>query len=115
MTVQEFREKYPKFDCVSDPFIELSIANAEEMLGSCAYSTAQRELALCFLVAHECALEMNDSFNSPMVSSEKVGDIQRNYAVGNADDVDSYYTLTLYGQRYLQLKSTIVTSPFVID
>lgn len=115
MTVQEFREKYPKFDCVADSFIELAIASADDSLGTCAYSTAQRELALCFLVAHECALELNDSFNSPIVASEKVGDIQRNYSVGNADDADAYYRLTLYGQRYLQLKSTIVASPFVID
>ncbi len=115
MTVEEFREKFPKFDCVADSFIELAISTADETISKCAYSSSKRELAICYVVAHECSLEMNGSMTSAMVASEKVGDIQKSYSVGNPDDVDAYYRLTLYGQKYLQLKSTVVTSPFVID
>jgi len=115
MTVQEFREKFPKFDCVADSFIELAILNADTMLSNCAYSEEQRLLAMCYMVAHESALEMSGAFNSAIVASEKVGDVQKSYSVGNADDPDAYYRQTLYGQKFLQLRATIVTSPFVID
>lgn len=115
METNEFLAIYPRFNCLGTAFIEAALQEAECTVGKCAYTDEQRKLAIQYLTAHNSSLELTGGMDAGVVSSEKVGDLATAYSVGDSNHPDAYYQTTMYGKKFLQLRATIVVSPFVID
>jgi len=111
ITKQDIRDQFPEFDCVSNGVVDLAIEEAECAISDCFGET--RDLAMKYIVAHELTLRMNNS-SGGIVTSEKIGDLSRSYSVDTSDS-DAYYRQTQFGLKFLNMRDSIVTTPFLID
>lgn len=113
MTPAIFKEMFPQFVGKSDQYVQLYIdqavlsVNAKVWLG-------KTELGIAYLTAHLLAMiDQAASGVAGSVTSEKVGDLSRNYsglALQNANE----YSLTNYGLEFLRLRKSIPISPMVL-
>lgn len=109
--VQDIRDLHPEFGCFSDKVIQ-SIIDETECIVSCNFGE-QRKAAIKCLVAHELQLKTYNT-SGGLVTSQKVGDLSTSYFVDDSDG-DGYYRQTQHGLKYLNLRGSIVTTPYLID
>ena len=116
----KFRALFPEFDFLSDAVVLIYLESAGEIFGAC--STAQ-----LWLAAHLIALDqanqvgqVGDGSGASIdggngeINMEKVGELQVSLKTMADRGLDTYYTTTPYGRRYLAYRAvcpTYVYSP----
>lgn len=111
ITATEFKAKFAEFTSVDDTLIDLYISEAALMFGPCWGVKAP--IGLGYLVAHTLALDLKTSQGSGgMVTSEKVGDLQRNY--GQFSLTLGEWAATPYGLSYQRMLKSLKCSPRVL-
>ncbi|QQP86939.1 DUF4054 domain-containing protein [Entomomonas asaccharolytica] len=121
MLLDDFRARYPEFDSISDGRINVFIEDAQLQVSAKIWGKLYQQGVLA-LAAH--LLKSNPNANgsgsggngSPFpVSNKSAGSLSIGYAVPTvSDNDDSSYMLTIYGQRYLQLRKLVAVHIKVI-
>lgn len=113
----QFLEAYPEFNCFDEPVIENELEFAGCNLNQCVFTGKKYDIAVKLLAAHSLFLRMdgNSLGQGGIVTSDKVGDLQQNYATLTPKDGDAYWSQSQYGLKYLQLRGTISTAARVLD
>lgn len=120
-TPENIKSIFPEFAAVSDSrienFIEIASLSLSEKIWGSSYGTG-----LSYLTAHLIKRAgvgggvQGGSSNPGVVSSEKVGELQRSYALPNfqgSSAEDSLLGTTSYGIEYLRLRRQILVTPMV--
>lgn len=120
-TAENIKVLFPEFSSVSDQrienFIEIAKLSVNEAVWKSSYGTG-----LSYLTAHLLKRAgagggvQGGSSNAGMVTSEKVGELQRSYALPNfsgGSAEDSLLATTSYGIEYLRLRRQILVTPMV--
>ena len=120
-TAENIKDLFPEFSAVSDTrienFIEIASLSLSEKVWGSSYGTG-----LSYLTAHLLKRAgagggvQGGSSNPGVVTSEKVGELQRSYALPNfsgGSAEDSLLATTSYGAEYLRLRRQILVTPMV--
>lgn len=121
MLLNAFRARYPEFDTVPDERISVRIEDAQAQVSAKIWGKLYQQGVLA-LAAHLLKRTPNANGNSSggngepfAVSNKSAGSLSIGYAVPTvSDDDDSTYTLTIYGQRYLELRKLVAVHVKVI-
>lgn len=113
MDVTEFKTRFTVFNDVADEIVESELLLNESLLNPRLWiNEIQRTTAQGLLTAHFLELERMENLT--------LGGALRAIEEGNSIDLKlldrsvDYYRMTIYGQRYLQLRNTVMgTSIFV--
>ena len=100
---------------VSDGYLQCVLDNEAACLIGDMWGDL-RKVGEALVAAHIAAKELQGS-NGPAgpVVSESAGGLSRSYASpGGQSRSDSYWATTSFGQRYLNLRATLPTSPIVL-
>ena len=102
----QFRTLFPEFDSVPDATVEIYYNQALTIWGVCGN-------ALLYLVAHLIALDQSNGIGTTGATvdggngehtSEKIGDIEVALKTMADSGLETYYTSTPYGRRFLAFK-----------
>jgi hypothetical protein len=110
VTRDDITKRFPEFSGFSNERLDLAIADATAQVNAGIFGT-KANLAVIYLSAHLLAIGKNGS--SGVVQSEKVGDIQRTYAVNAPTDASGGLGSTGYGAAFLNLRRQVV-GPMVL-
>lgn len=119
ITAQDVTNVAPEFTCVPNSEIDTYIDLAGQII--CAEKFGDKGKSALALVAAHLMKEIGigsdpSSSNSGLVTSEKVGDLQRSYgqvAFTSASAQDQLFLTTKYGRLFLIIKKSIFFSPLV--
>jgi hypothetical protein len=113
MNVTEFKTRYITFNDIEDEIVESELLLNESLLNPRLWiNEIQRNTAQGLLTAHFLELER--------MSNLTLGGALRAIEEGSSIDLKlldrttDYYRMTVYGQRYLQLKNTITGSSIFV-
>jgi len=113
MTPTLIKEMFPEFVSKSDAFIQLYIDQAILSVNTRIW-LGKSELGVAYLTGHLLAMVIQSTSGvSGNVTSEKVGDLSRNYASVSLPNMNEY-SLTNYGLEYLRLRKSLQISPMVL-
>lgn len=109
-TASEVKARFEEFEDVSDPKIDLLIAEAQRVVDT-TWLEADYTVAIKYWVAHTLALEKSsmsvngEGFVTGLIKSESLGDASISYDTGGAGTKGgaSDYMATSYGRRFLTL------------
>lgn len=120
-TAENIKALFPEFSSVSDQrienFIEIAKLSVAEKVWGSSFGTG-----VSYLTAHLLKRAgvgggvQGGSSNPGVVSSEKVGELQRSYALPNfsgGSAEDALLATTSYGMEYLRLRRQILVTPMV--
>ena len=102
--------RLPEFADIEDgPYFDAVIASASRQVGPKKWMHHQND-GVILLTGHLLELGRRNG-RSGDIKSEKVGDLQREYSVGNA--TTNSLASTSHGSEYLRLLKTLPTRPLV--
>lgn len=120
-TAENIKAIFPEFNAVANPriesFIEIAKLSVAEKVWGNSYG-----VGVSYLVAHllkragASSGVIGGSSNAGAVTSEKVGELQRSYALPNfsgGSAEDSLLATTSYGMEFLRLRRQILVTPMV--
>lgn len=110
VTVQNVTDVAPELSTQSPERIELFIEYARLFLCEDKFGE-KAKFAVILLTAHLLTLA-NRGGQGGAVSSESVGDLSRSFATGDMSDGE--YGQTSYGQMFLRLRKSLVTTPIIV-
>ncbi len=113
MTPALIKSYFPEFATLADDFIQLYIDQASLSVNASVW-LAKSEIGIAYLTGH--LLTMVTKFVggvSGPVSSEKVGDLSRNYAQLALPSANEY-SMTSYGIEFYRLRKSLPISPMVL-
>ena len=108
--LSEFKKMFPEFAGESNPrlqlFVDFAILNVNRTVWA-----EKADRAESLLTAHFLTLANRDGVGGP-VTSERVGDLSRNYGTIKSDNED--LAQTAYGQMFLTMMKTLPITPRVV-
>lgn len=107
----------PEFAAKADADLDVFAEEAELEISEKAFKKLYPR-AVALITAH--LIKMSELSNSPNGSTGelkkvKVGDISREYAVGESQADGDTYALTVYGKEYLRLRSKLLKTPMFVS
>jgi hypothetical protein len=113
MTPALIKEMFTEFAGKSDAYIQIYIDQAVLSVNAAIW-TGKTEVGIAYLTGHLMALMIPGSTGpSGPVTSEKVGDLSRNYASVTIANSNEYHQ-TIYGTEFLRLRRSLPISPMVL-
>lgn len=113
MTPAEFTTRFPEFVAVDPARIQTYLDDAALSVNASLWGN-KADLGIAYLAAHLLTLDNRGGNGaSGPVTSEKVGDLQRNYAAPQGS-LDPVYSTTNYGIQFIRLRRSILISPLVL-
>lgn len=119
-TAENIKSIFPEFSGVSDTrienFIEIAKLSLNEKVWGSSYGAGLSYLTAHLLKRSGPGGGVHGGTSSAFVASERVGELQRSYALPNfqgASAEDVLLASTSYGIEYLRLRRQIVTTPMV--
>jgi hypothetical protein len=114
MTPAQFKDRFAEFATVSDSRIQLFLDEAALSVNVSLWGI-KADLGQAYLAAHLLTIDKRGGSGAAgMVTSEKVGDLSRNYAAPNTGALDPTLSATSYGIEFLRLRRSILISPMVL-
>lgn len=116
ITPSELKKFAPEFEDQPNSRLNIFIGMADRMVNESCWGDKADDARL-LLSAHFTTLgDRGAGGTAGAVTSEKVGDLQTNYAnPSSSSGKGSEFMSTSYGQIYLQLRKTLVVTPMVVD
>ena len=113
--------RFPNFVDENPVRIQLFITDAEQSVNRTVWGK-KADLGIIYLTAHLLAISPSPDISGGsgsvggVVTSEKVGDLSRNYSTTTAPSSASNAALssTRYGLEFIRLRREVLTSPAVI-
>lgn len=106
------------FEAIAPEFAGLANTNQRDLLATYAEVQVSESIwgsryayAVALLTAHMMSLYQSGAI-AGSVQSEKVGDVQRNYAVPAQDD--NSFKSTKFGLEFIRLRKQIISSPLTV-
>ena len=107
VTVQDVKDAFSEFSCVSTTKIERFLTQASGQISSDAWGESKADAGLLYLTAHFLKLDADgDSSPAGPLSSKRVGDISAGFAIGDVISKE-WLSSTVYGRVYAQLRSLV--------
>ena len=109
------KQQFTEFASLDDAYIQLYINTAALTASSEFFGTSYVNNAVSYLTAHLLKLSATNGGSSSELKREKVGELEREYAVPKESTTDSIYS-TRYGKEYMRFKNMFRfrTMPIVI-
>lgn len=101
-----FKAIAPEYKDVSSTTLDVLTPVAERRVNVSYFGNKAPE-AIAYLVAH--MIKISERNGNGAITSEKVGDLSRSYAVNSTNILGS----TAYGEEFLAIRRTVSTSPLV--
>jgi hypothetical protein len=111
-TASEIKTRYPALASISDPAVDLAIADAVPWFDVSRWGSFYAQGFAAFvahmLTADQAAAKSASGGAAGPVIEKKVGDVGIKYApTAYRKDTDAQFATTIYGQRYLQLRRMV--------
>jgi hypothetical protein len=111
VTPTTFKTRFPEFSTETDPRIQIFIDDSEIFISESKFGTLF-DLAVSYLTAHYLSVADKSSSGSSSsvgsVASKSVEGVSVSFnKMAAATQADDFYASTIYGQRYLELRSQI--------
>jgi hypothetical protein len=118
ITPTDIKTRFIEFENLTDELIAMLIDEAVIIINEAIWAD-KYDLGLTYFVGHELAMQaLTAAGQTSMtgdISSRSVSGVSVGYNnVGYAEGTDSYYSTTIYGRKYLQLRSTLSTGVLVV-
>lgn len=116
-TAAEFKASYPTFAAVTDPVVQAALDYAETQVGA-EWSDADGPLGISYLAAHNLTLDGHGTMaktaghRAAGIQSMKSGSLSAEFTRDSADA--SWYRLTSWGVRYLNLLQRYAGGPLAV-
>lgn len=102
-TVEQFKERFPRFADADEYFLELLLAEALTQVDD-SWVEADYANAILYLMAHLYAMETGSQADRPgTIVAESFAGLSVSYGTGNVASA-SNYDATEYGRRYAALR-----------
>jgi hypothetical protein len=122
-TVEQFTDRFRQFRNTDEYFIAMMIGEASTYVDD-SWNENDYQPAIMYLVAHWMTIEAGGATGAqsggmvagPIVS-ESFGPISRSYAniqQSGASSSDPFWTLSMYGRRFVQLRDRNFLGPMVV-
>lgn len=108
LTSEQFKTRFPEFVSIHDELIIANLESAKIMILYKAWKQYYLE-AIGLLAAHEITLRQNEQ----LITEMRVAMIRGNKPFSETQP-NSYYRMTSYGHRFLELKKKIIVTGFTI-
>ena len=120
-TAENIKSLFPEFSAVSDQridnFVEIAKLSVAEKVWGSSFGTGVSYLTAHLLKRAGVGGGVQGGTSNPgTVSSEKVGELQRSYALPNfsgGSAEDGLLSTTSYGIEYLRLRRQVLVTPMV--
>lgn len=117
MTIDEIKSIFPEFNGLSDDYIARHITEAETQVSKKVYGEEKYRIAILFLTAHliECSKKITSGIQFPgILQSKSAGGLSWTYHVPAYETIDTFYTKTEYGTRFLSIKNSVIGGGFLL-
>ncbi|WP_406610883.1 DUF4054 domain-containing protein [Agarivorans sp. JK6] len=121
ITVADIKARFPEFNEVTDPRVQVFIDDAELQLGACPTDENKRKLLVAYMVAHllkrsNDAIKTKGAAPSGALSSRSVGDVSVSFQSDAApsSNAAAYWAKSSYGQEYWRLLRKFCGAPVYV-